>query len=248
MDLVDFDRDVFEDIRDEFEEILAATSAATPIPLSALHGDNVITRSDRTRRGSTGPSLLEYLETVERRHATSTTSPFRFPVQLVLRPDHEFRGYAGQIAVRHRPRRATQVTAWPSGRTARVKRIVTWDGDLDVAFAPMSVTLTLDDEIDISRGDHCSSVGTRRRSASRFEADVVWMDERPLDPARVYLLKHTTRTVDRRGQSAARAEPDRHRHRVDHAAARVRSLRRQPDDRQLHPDRPRDRISRQAPA
>jgi sulfate adenylyltransferase subunit 1 (EFTu-like GTPase family) len=111
---------------------------------------------------------------------------------MVLRPDQEFRGYAGQI-VSGTVKPGDRVTAWPSGRNARVRRIVTYDGDLDFAFAPMSVTLTLDDEIDISRGDvltvEPAFVG------QRFEAELVWMDERPLDPGRVYLLKHGTRTV-----------------------------------------------------
>ena len=113
-------------------------------------------------------------------------------MQLVLRPDHEFRGYAGQIAS-GTVRVGDRIIASPSGRTARVNRIVTFDGDLDYAYAPMSVTLTLDDEIDISRGDTLTleppTVGTE------FEADVVWMDERPLDPGRVYLIKQSTRTV-----------------------------------------------------
>jgi sulfate adenylyltransferase large subunit len=189
MDLVDFDRDVYEGIRDDFEEILAGARAHA-IPLSALHGDNVITPSDRTPWFD-GPSLLQYLETVEvTRDLTSL--PLRFPVQLVLRPDHEFRGYAGQI-VSGRIHVGDRITAWPSGRSARVNRIATFDGDLDFAFAPMSVTLTLDDEIDISRGDMLTieppHVGTE------FEADVVWMDERPLDPGRVYLIKQATKTV-----------------------------------------------------
>jgi len=189
MDLVDFDRDVYEGIRDDFEEILAGARAHA-IPLSALHGDNVITRSDRTPWFD-GSSLLEYLETVQvTRDLTSL--PFRFPVQLVLRPDQEFRGYAGQI-VSGTVRVGDRLIASPSGRTARVSRIVTWDGELDYAFAPMSVTLTLDDEIDISRGDMLTldppTVGTE------FEAEVVWMDERPADPGRVYLIKQSTRTV-----------------------------------------------------
>jgi sulfate adenylyltransferase large subunit len=189
MDLVDFDRDLYEGIRDEFEEMLAGARVHA-IPLSALHGDNVIARSDRTPWFS-GSSLLEYLETVQVTRDL-TQLPFRFPVQLVLRPDHDFRGYAGQIAS-GTVRVGDLVIASPSGRTARVSRIVTFDGDLDYAFAPMSVTLTLDDEIDISRGDTLTTelptVGTE------FEAEVVWMDERPLDPGRLYLIKHTTRTV-----------------------------------------------------
>ena len=195
MDLVDFDRDVYEGIRDDFEEILAGARAHT-IPLSALHGDNVITGSDRTPWFD-GPSLLQYLETVEvTRDLTSL--PFRFPVQLVLRPDHEFRGYAGQV-VSGRMHVGDRITAWPSGRSARINRIATFDGDLDFAFAPMSVTLTLDDEIDISRGDMLTAFDSAQAEpptvGTEFEADVVWMDERPLDPGRVYLIKQATKTV-----------------------------------------------------
>jgi len=189
MDLVDFNRDVYENIREDFEEILSGARTHA-IPVSALHGDNVITASERTPWFE-GPSLLEYLEGVQvTRDLTSL--PFRFPVQLVLRPHHEFRGYAGQI-VSGSVRVGDRISAWPSGRAARVSRIATYDGELEYAFAPMSVTLTLDDEIDISRGDVLTidppTVGTE------FEADVVWMDERPLDPGRVYLLKQATRTV-----------------------------------------------------
>jgi sulfate adenylyltransferase large subunit len=201
MDLVDFDREVFDGICDEFEEILGGARFHA-IPLSALHGDNVIVPSDRTP-WFVGPSLLEYLETVDVTRDLASL-PFRFPVQLVARPSDDFRGYAGQIAS-GTIRVGDQVVAWPSGRGARVKRIVTYDGDLDLAFAPMSVTLALDDEIDISRGDLLARIPApsdrtpSRESApaggQRFDAEIVWMDERPLDPARVYLLKHTTRTV-----------------------------------------------------
>jgi sulfate adenylyltransferase large subunit len=189
MDLVEFDRGVFDDICDEFDRILDGASRHA-IPMSALHGDNVITRSDRTSWFE-GPPLLEYLETVEV-NRDATGKPFRFPVQLVLRPNHDFRGYAGQI-VSGSVRPGDTVTIWPSGRTSRVRRIVTWDGDLDVAAAPASVAITLEDEIDVSRGDTIA-VGDLH-VGQRFRADLVWMDERPLDPGRVYLLKHTTRTV-----------------------------------------------------
>jgi sulfate adenylyltransferase large subunit len=189
MDLVDYDRDVFEKIQDDFSEFLAGASVHA-IPMSALNGDNVITKSDRTPYFD-GLPLLEYLETVDV-HRNLPAAPFRFPVQMVLRPDDVFRGYAGQI-VSGSVRPGDAITAWPSGRSARVKRIVTYDGDLAMAFAPMSVTLTLDDEIDISRGDiltvEPAFVG------QQFEAEVVWMDERPLDPTRVYLLKHGAKTV-----------------------------------------------------
>jgi bifunctional enzyme CysN/CysC len=189
MDLVDFDRDMYERIRDAFAECLVGATVQ-PIPLSARDGDNVITLSERTPWYD-GPTLLEHLETaaIDRGGADEG---FRFPVQLVLRPRHDFRGYAGQIlAGAVRP--GERVTVWPSGHDTTVQRIVTWDGDLDVARAPQSVTLVLADELDIGRGD-VIAVGSPH-VASRFEADLVWMDEQPLDPARVYLVKQTGRTI-----------------------------------------------------
>jgi sulfate adenylyltransferase subunit 1 len=189
MDLVDFDRGIFDAICDDFEELLHGARLHA-IPLSALHGDNVITPSGRTPWFE-GPSLLEYLETIEVDRDV-TAKPFRCPVQLVLRPTHDFRGYAGQI-VSGTVRKGDAVTAWPSGRTTRVARITTWDGDLEVAYAPMSIALVLEHELDISRGDVLAS--GEIEVGQRFEAEIVWMDQRPLDPARVYLLKHTTRTV-----------------------------------------------------
>jgi sulfate adenylyltransferase subunit 1 len=126
---------------------------------------------------------------------------------MVVRPDDVFRGYAGQI-VSGVVRPGDRVTTWPSGRSARVKRIVTYDGDLAMAFAPQSVTLTLDDEIDISRGDILTHSDAAQGAPSdsrgtvdpafvgqKLEAEVVWMDEKPLDPGRVYLLKHGAKTV-----------------------------------------------------
>jgi len=189
MDLVDFDRAVFEEICREFAAI-QGDSLVHAIPLSALDGDNVITLSDRTPWFE-GPSLLEYLETVivDR---DPTARPFRFPVQLVLRPSDDFRGYAGQIGSGI-VNVGDAVTVWPANRSSRVKRIVTWDGDVEQAFAPMSVTLTLEVELDISRGDVLANGPTE--VGRRFDADIVWMDERPLDPQRVYLLKHGSTTL-----------------------------------------------------
>jgi sulfate adenylyltransferase large subunit len=189
MDLVEFDRGIFDAICSEFAA-LAQGVQLSPIPMSALLGDNVITASDRTPWFD-GMSLLEHLETVQVDHRDATAD-FRFPVQLVLRPDHEFRGYAGQI-VSGTIRPGDTITAWPSGLHTRVNRIVTWDGDLDVAHAPMSVTLVLDDELDISRGDVLANGALH--VGRRFTAHVVWMDERPLDPQRLYLAKHNTRIV-----------------------------------------------------
>jgi sulfate adenylyltransferase subunit 1 len=207
MDLVDFDRNVFDGIVDDFEELLRGANSH-PIPISALHGDNVTAQSDRTPWFQE-KSLLEFLETVEV-DRNASAKPFRFPVQLVLRPDDVFRGYAGQIAS-GTVRVGDTVTVLPSGRTSKVKRIVTWDGDLEMAHAPMSVTLTIDDEIDISRGDMITA-GLKARGSgpshelpsalspqpfveNQLEAEMVWMDERPLDPARVYMLKQATRVV-----------------------------------------------------
>ncbi|HLG60281.1 MAG TPA: GTP-binding protein [Vicinamibacterales bacterium] len=202
MDLVDYDQDVYEKIQDDFSEFLSG-AAVHAIPMSALQGDNVITRSERTPYFK-GLPLLEFLETVQVLR-NPTTGPFRFPIQMVVRPNDEFRGYAGQI-VSGTVKPGDRVTAWPSGRSARVSRIVTYDGDLALGFAPMSVTLTLDDEIDISRGDVLTLAPEAGRTGVRggvptpfvgqkFEAELVWMDERPLDPGRVYVLKHSTRTV-----------------------------------------------------
>jgi sulfate adenylyltransferase subunit 1 len=189
MDLLDFDRGVFDGICNDFTG-LAGGATVTPIPMSALLGDNVTVSSDRTP-WYTGPSMLEFLETVDVERPQDT-APFRMPVQLVLRPDQEFRGYAGQIAS-GTIHPGDTVTAWPSGWTSKVARIVTWDGDLEIAQAPMSITLVLEDELDISRGDVLAigQIHTHRR----FTGHVVWMDERPLDPSRVYLIKHNTRTT-----------------------------------------------------
>jgi sulfate adenylyltransferase large subunit len=189
MDLVGFDKAIYDGICAEFAEILKG-AAFHAIPMSALEGDNVIALSDKTP-WFTGPSLLEHLETVDV-DTNITAKAFRFPVQLVLRPHQDFRGYAGQIQS-GTIRRGDDVTVWPSGRSTAVKRIVTYDGDIDVAFSPMSVTLVLEDEIDISRGD--TLVSGPVQVGQRFEADIVWMDERPLEPSRMYVLKHSTRVV-----------------------------------------------------
>ena len=189
IDLVGFDEGVFRAICDDLPDVLG-DARVQAIPLSALHGDNVITSSDRTP-WYTGPALLPYLETADAA-PWHGGAPFRFPVQLVLRPDADFRGYAGQIAS-GTVRVGDVVTAWPSGAATRVTRIVTWDGDLEVAAAPMSVTLVLADDLDISRGDILAREPLH--VGRRFAADVVWMDERPLDPGRPYVLKQGTRTV-----------------------------------------------------
>ncbi len=206
MDLVGYDEQVFRSIEAQFREFLAKLNAphAYFLPISALVGDNVVSRSD-AMPWFAGPSLLEYLESVPLYHRTRS-SAFRFPVQRVIRPNLDFRGYAGQIASGSiRPGDA--IRAFPSGLTSRVKSIETFDGPLDEAFAPMSVTLVLEDERDISRGDLIASANQVVEVARQFDASTVWMSERPLDAAKTYLLKHTAQTIP--------AEVKTVRHRVD---------------------------------
>jgi sulfate adenylyltransferase subunit 1 (EFTu-like GTPase family) len=158
--------------------------------MSALLGDNVVERS-ANMPWFVGAPLLEHLESIEVEKPVDAA--FRMAVQRAVRPDQTFRGYAGQIASGViRP--GDEILAQPSGRRSRVARIVTYDGDLDIAHAPLSVTLTLEDEIDISRGDMLSA-GTEPQNARTLEATVVWFDGTPLDPSKEYLLKHTTQTI-----------------------------------------------------
>jgi sulfate adenylyltransferase large subunit len=198
MDLVGYSEKTFAAIRGDFFELagrlgLASVSA---IPVSALEGDNVVTPSD-AMPWYEGPTLLEYLETVPLR-VGEVNGPVRFPVQLVLRPDAEFRGFAGQVA-RGVLRAGQKVMALPSRRETFVRRIVTYDGDLPVAAYPQSVTVELEDEIDLSRGEMlvaAPETGDALPEVSRrFRAMVVWMHEEPLVVGRTYIAKHTTRTV-----------------------------------------------------
>lgn len=196
MDLVEFREDVFRAIEQEFGKFLGAlgTTDAWFVPISALTGDNVVTPS-AVMPWFSGPSLLEYLETVEVPGA-SDHAAFRLPVQRVIRPDQDFRGYAGQIASGSiHP--GDLITAWPSGRSTRVRSIETFDGPLERGAAPMSPTLTLDEELDISRGDMLTA-GVRPHMSRTFDAHVVWMSEAALDTQRHYLLKHTSQTVPAR--------------------------------------------------
>jgi bifunctional enzyme CysN/CysC/sulfate adenylyltransferase subunit 1 len=196
MDLVDYRADVFDGIRAEFVALaqqLGLTSVEV-IPVSALAGDNVVERS--TEMGwYYGPTLLEYLETVPLTIREAAEGPLRFPVQLVVRPNAEFRGFAGRVE-RGEVRAGMRVRALPSGRVTTVKSIVTYDGELPTASFPLSVTVELEDEIDLSRGEML--VGETQiapQVSSAFRAMVVWMHEQPLVAGRTYLAKHTTRTV-----------------------------------------------------
>ena len=199
MDLIGYDEQAFRAIEQDFRQVLQQIAAdtgnpveATFVPVSALKGDNVVHSTD-AMPWYQGPSLLELLEALPPAHQ-SYTEPFRFPVQRVLRPDHTFRGFSGQIAS-GTIHPGDAITVLPSGRTANVERIVTWDGDLDEAFAPLSVTLVLDRELDISRGDLIVASKEPATVAKSATAALVWMDQRPLDLNRRYLLKHTSHTV-----------------------------------------------------
>jgi len=198
MDIVDYSQANYEAIRRDFEALCAELGLpdVTVIPVSALEGDNVVTPS-AAMPWYTGPTLLEYLETVPLVQA-ETTGPMRFPVQLVLRPDANFRGFAGQVA-RGTLRAGDRVMALPSRRETTVRRIVTYDGDLAAASYPQSVTVELEDEIDLSRGEMLVAADAAGEAlpevSNRFRAMVVWMHEEPLQVGRTYLAKHTTRTV-----------------------------------------------------
>ncbi len=194
MDLVEFDQARYQAIVDEFARFTAKLGFAevTCFPVSALEGDNVVARSPRTSWYA-GPTLLERLETMEV-PTTAGEARLIFPVQLVSRPDLHFRGYAGTIAAgRVRPGDAIKVL--PSGKTSKVTRIVSWDGDLPEAFAPMSVTLALADEIDISRGDVLTQVENDLHVSRRLQATLVWLHDMPLEPGRQYLVKHTSNLI-----------------------------------------------------
>ena len=194
MDLVDFSQEVFDSIVAEFRHFVRdlGIKRLQFIPISALDGDNVVTMSPRTPWYNDG-SLLHFLETVPIENEGST-GEMRFPVQYVLRPNLDFRGFAGQLASGV-IRRGDKVMVLPSGRTSRVKSIVTFDGDLEVAHSPMSVTVTLEHEIDISRGDMLVAPGQMPHVSRRFEAQVVWMHTEPLVADKAYLIKHTAQQV-----------------------------------------------------
>jgi sulfate adenylyltransferase large subunit len=185
MDLVGWSGEVYERIRAEFATLARSLGVRIqPIPVSALLGDNVVTRSESTPYYD-GPTLLHYLENVdvERRDL-----PFRMPVQYVLRPDLDFRGFAGQI-VAGSVRAGDEVVILPAGRRSRIDRIHTFDGDLEEAIAPMSVTLVLADEIDISRGDVIAAVDRPPRITRRLGATLIWLDGEVADSERAYTLR-----------------------------------------------------------
>ncbi len=195
MDLVDYDQGVFERIVDDYAEFAQSIGIQdfTPIPISGFQGDNVTTRSDAMPWFS-GPVLLDHLESVEVDADIDRIKPFRMPVQWVNRPNLDFRGFAGIIAG-GTIRPGDPVRILPSGRTSTVARIVAMGGDKEVAVAGESVTLTLADEVDCSRGDVIATADAPPQVADQFKATLVWMDPAELLPGRAYWLKLGTQTV-----------------------------------------------------
>ncbi len=194
MDLVNFDQTVFDKIRAEYQQLVSQLDIedVSYFPLSALEGDNVVEKSERTPWYD-GPALLDFLETVPI-HLDRNMTDFRYPVQYVLRPNLDFRGFCGKIAsgVVHK---GDEVVALPSMKRSRVKGIHTYEGEIDEAFCPMSPVITLEDEIDISRGEmivHPDSIPNIGRA---FEAMLVWMDEEPMDRNKQFFIKHNTNTA-----------------------------------------------------
>lgn len=200
MDLVDFDHQVFNKIVDDYKQFVQPLGIAdvTCIPLSALDGDNVVEKSGRTPWYE-GPCLLDYLEAVPIDLDRNYTD-FRYPVQYVLRPNLDFRGFSGKVAsgVVHK---GDTVMALPSGKTSKVKSIVTYEGELEQAFPPQCVTITLEDEIDISRGEMLVHPDNLPIASRNFDAMLVWMDEEPMDVNKQFYIKHTTNTTRARVDS-----------------------------------------------
>jgi bifunctional enzyme CysN/CysC/sulfate adenylyltransferase subunit 1 len=206
MDLVAFSQEVFDRISAEFREFAEHIGIKNvyAVPVSALEGDNVVRRSKRMPWFE-GPALLEYLEELPSSISTAS-GPFRFPVQYVIRPDASFRGFAGQI-VSGELRPGTSVIALPSGVKTKVQSIVAFEEELGSAGPGDSISITLEDEIDLSRGDMLVAEGQPSSVGTEFQAKLVWMHSEPLDPHKIYILKHTTKTV--------RARVNQIRYRVD---------------------------------
>ena len=200
MDLVDFDKETFDRIVNDYKHFVAPLGIPdiTCIPLSALDGDNVVEKSARTPWYE-GPALLDFLETVPIDLDRNYTD-FRYPVQYVLRPNQNFRGFCGKVASGV-VRKGDTVMALPSGKTSKVKSIVTYDGELECAYPPLCVTLTLEDEIDISRGEMLVHPDNLPISDRNFEAMLVWMDEEEMDVNKSFYIKQTTHTTRARVDS-----------------------------------------------
>ena len=202
MDLIGYDQAKFDAIVADYRAFADSIGIEdfTVIPISGLAGDNITTRSDHTPWYD-GPVLIDHLETMEVNNTASQAKPFRMPVQWVNRPNLDFRGFSGLIAT-GAVKPGDELRSLPSGKTSKVKSIVTMDGDLDRAVAGQSVTITLEDEIDCSRGDVLATADSPPEVADQFESTLVWMDDEPLVAGRGYWLKLGSQMV-----SATVAEP-----------------------------------------
>ncbi len=264
MDLVDWSEDIYERIHNEFTTF--ATKLSIPdlevIPISALKGDNVVTRSENTPWYH-GPTLMHHLEHVHVASDRDLVDP-RFPVQYVVRPKsdefHDYRGYAGQVAGGVlRP--GDEVVVLPSGMTSTIEGIDLFDQEIGEAFPPMSVTVRLADDVDVSRGDMIARVKNAPKPSQDIDAMVCWMVNEPLKPRQKLAIKHTTadgsgagqghpvpprrqHPPPRPGHQGARPQRDRPRPAAHHRAAAVRPLLEEPHHRLLHPDRRGDRRHR----
>ena len=194
MDLVDFSAEVFNKIKGEYLELTnqLGIEDVTCFPISAKEGDNVVEKSERTPWFD-GTSLLQYLETVPI-DQDRNMQDFRFPVQYVLRPNLDFRGFSGKVASGV-IRKGDEIMALPSRKTSRVKSIVTYEGELDYAFCPQCVTITLEDEIDISRGEMLVKPDNLPFIGRHIQSKLVWMDEEPMDRSKQFFLKANTNTT-----------------------------------------------------
>jgi len=220
LDLVDYSQTVFEAVEADYRTFAADIGLGdiTCIPLSALKGDNITELSAHTPWYQ-GPTLIGHLETVEVEDDIQD-GPFRLPVQWVNRPNLDFRGFSGQI-VAGSVRPGDRVTVLPSGRESTVAGIVTADGDLDEAVAGQSITVTLTDEVDVSRGDVLAAASEPPAVADQFEAHIIWMDEQEMLPGRPYLMKIGTRIV---GATLAHPKYKINVNTLDHTAAKTLEL------------------------
>ncbi|MFN4221510.1 MAG: sulfate adenylyltransferase subunit CysN, partial [Novosphingobium meiothermophilum] len=195
MDLVDYDQATFDAIVKDYATFARSIGieSFTAMPISGFRGDNITTRSANTPWYS-GPTLVEHLETVEVLSTADADKPFRMPVQWVNRPNLDFRGFSGLIATGS-VKPGDEVRILPSGKTSKVARIVTLDGDLEQAVAGQSVTLCLAAEVDCSRGDVIALADNPPQAADQFEATLVWLNDEAMLPGRAYWLKLATQTV-----------------------------------------------------
>ncbi len=206
MDLMDYSEEVFNSIVSDYKDFITQLDVpdVSFIPISALKGENVV-KPTQKMPWYHGKSMLEFLETV---HVGSDRNfeDFRFPVQYVVRPDLKYRGFAGAVAsgIIHK---GDEIKVLPSGKTSKVKTITTYDGDLDYAFPPQSISLTLEDEIDISRGNMLVHTDNQPHVSRHFESMLVWMDEKPMDPYTHFYIKHNTHS--------SKAKIDQIRYKVD---------------------------------